>query len=377
MNKAIYPLSGDPVHHGHVQTVKSALALNLFDEVVVAVGENPLKKPLFSTEERVQLAKASMYGLGERIQVESFSGLLRNHARKNGFRWILRGSRNGGDFEYETTLADFNRTYGLETVVIPSTEEYRTLSSSYVRAVTLEGGFVHKLVHPAVKQALEERVHGFSLVGVTGNMGAGKSTLCRTLAAYGREHLIPITHIDFDLLVHAQYTGTDPIHQEVRAQIKECFGEEVYASGCLNRKVLAGIVFGDVEQKEKLSEIVKVPSLLALEEQLRGLKGIVLLDAAYLTEYQMLPLVNYNTLLVTCSEDQRLAQVLERDGITPEEVAAKTSAQHSEEQKRAIIRTAQHQIGHGFYQEVDTNNVSIADIVLNLNQQLGGYYVRN
>jgi len=366
---AVYPLSADPIHNGHLQNIAVAVNSGLFDKVTVAVGNNPAKKYLFNLNERLSLVERAVYSAGfdgSRVEVLPFSGLLRNYALVNGMDFIIRGSRNSKDFEYEQTLSDFNSEYGLETFILPASVENRTLSSSVVKAIVTEGGLVNKYVHPAVKQALEERIQGLSLLGVTGNMGAGKTTFCQRLVEYAQVGgSLQVSHIDFDKLVHSLYFGDSQLSLQVRQQIERSFGADVFDSSGLNRKKLAGIVFGNNEKKEELSRIIMTPSIIKFEEELRKRKGIVLVDAAYLTEYNMLPLVNYNVILVGCNEEERFRRVLERDKMTRTEVEAKTKAQHPQELKRKIMKEAQEKQGHGFFLEVDSNTE------MNLGQILG------
>ncbi|MBP7708622.1 pantetheine-phosphate adenylyltransferase [Candidatus Pacearchaeota archaeon] len=354
---AIYPLSGDPVHNGHIHTLKYAADSDFFDKIYFAIGVNPFKKTLFNLEERIMLANkaVSAAGLSNRVEVVGFEGLLRNYATSNGIGFIVRGYRDGKDAEYESGLANFNAGYGLKTWLVPAKKEVADISSSVVKAVVSEFGLVHDLVHPAVKQALEEKLRGVTLLGVTGNMGAGKTTFCKSLVDYSSKNGGPeISHIDFDQLVHSLYFGSSPMSCSVRDKIKESFGENIFDENGLNRKKLAGIVFGDESKRTELARILSVPSLVLLEQKLREMNGMVLVDAAYFTEYNMLPLVNYNMIFLSCDDNERYRRILERDKMGPEEVRAKTSAQHPQDLKRSLILSAQARQQHGFFYEVDT-----------------------
>lgn len=357
---AVYPLSADPIHNGHLHNIAVAVNSGLFDKVIVSVGNDCNKKYLFSLNERLVLARKAIYSSGfdsDRVVVEPLSGLLRNYALEKGASFIVRGCRNSRDLEYEEVLSEFNGEYGLQTLILPSPKELRNLSSTYVKSVATEGGFVHNLVHPSVKQALEEKLSGISLVGVTGNMGAGKTTFCQRLVEYSQSNgRLQVSHIDFDKLVHSLYFGDSPLNCEVREQIRESFGENVFDSSGLDRRKLAEIVFGDADKRKELSKILGIPSMIKFEQELRSRKGIVLVDAAYFTEYNMLPLVNYNVILVSCDEQERFRRVLQRDGMNQEEVEAKTKAQHNQETKRRMIKNAQEKQDHGFFYEVDSTN---------------------
>ena len=305
---AIYPLSADPVHNGHMQTVRRTVESGFFDKLYVAIGVNPFKKTLFNLDERLFLTKkvVDSAGFGDKVEVVSFEGLLRNYARSQGINSIVRSYRNGTDAEYESGLASFNEEYGIKTWLLPAEKGNVEISSSMVRAVASEFGFVQNLVHPVVKQALEEKLRGVSLVGVTGCMGAGKSTFCKGLVDYSKSHGdTEVSHIDFDKLVHTLYFEDTPLGLQVKEEIKESFGEDVFAGKELNRRKLAGIVFGDKGKRDELSRILQVPSMIKLEEELRKRKGFVLVDAAYFTEYNMLPLVNNNVCLLYTSPSPR------------------------------------------------------------------------
>jgi pantetheine-phosphate adenylyltransferase/dephospho-CoA kinase len=356
--RAIYPLSGDPVHNGHIQSLATVVNSGFYDEVYFAIGNNPEKECLFSVPERVYLAERAVESAGldtTKLKVVSFHGFLRDYARANGIDYIIRGARDGKDFEYEKRLADFNSEYDLQTIILPAARGNKNIRSSLVKDFVKDYKFVQNYVCPAVKQALEEKLNGISLVAVTGNMGSGKTTFCRKFVEYSKLNSgLAVSHIDFDRLVHSLYFGDQPINLEIRERIKESFGEDLFDQEELNRRKLAGIVFGDAEKRAELADILRVPSMIKLQETLNGMKGIVLFDAAYLTEYNMLPLVNYNTILIKCDEKERFRRILARDGISQKEVEEKTKAQHPEELKRKIILDAQENVKHGFFYEVDS-----------------------
>lgn len=128
---AIFPGSFDPFTRGHHSVV--ARALNLFDEVVIAIGINALKKTLFSVEERVEMLNR-LYAHEPRVRVVAYSGLTVDVAQEQGARFLLRGVRSTIDFEYERSIADVNRDISdMETVLIFAEPQYAHISSSVVR----------------------------------------------------------------------------------------------------------------------------------------------------------------------------------------------------------------------------------------------------
>jgi len=152
MTLAIFPGSFDPPTNGHLDLIERAL--KMFDRVNVAVLVNAAKKPLFSAEERVALLEAIVPG--ERVEVQTFSGLLVDYARETNARVIIRGLRAVSDFEYELQMAMMNRELApdLETVFLTPRDVYSYLSSRLVKEVASLGGDISRLVPPTIKHAL-------------------------------------------------------------------------------------------------------------------------------------------------------------------------------------------------------------------------------
>ncbi len=153
---AMYPGTFDPITLGHEDLVRRAL--RLFDKVVVAIAENPGKEPMFTVQERVQLAKTTLADL-DNVEVTGYSGLTVDFARENNLQVIVRGLRAVSDFEYEFQLASMNRhlTDEVETAFLTPTERFTFISSSLVREIASMGGDVTDFVSPKVKLALLDR----------------------------------------------------------------------------------------------------------------------------------------------------------------------------------------------------------------------------
>ena len=157
---AMYPGTFDPITLGHEDLVRRAV--KLFDKVVVAIAANTgSKQPMFSVDERVQLARAALSGI-EKVEVTRYNGLTVDFAKDRGLGVIIRGLRAVSDFEYEFQLASMNRhlTEDVETAFLTPTEKYNFISSSLVREVASLGGDISEFVSPAVKAALLERTNG-------------------------------------------------------------------------------------------------------------------------------------------------------------------------------------------------------------------------
>lgn len=151
--KAIYPGTFDPITNGHADLIERAA--NMFTHVTVGVASNPSKKPLFSLEERVELAKQVTAHL-DNVDVLGFTGLLVDFAAKHDATILIRGLRAVSDFEYEFQLANMNRRLNpnLESVFLTPSEENSFISSTLVKEVALHRGDVSGFCHPVVQDAL-------------------------------------------------------------------------------------------------------------------------------------------------------------------------------------------------------------------------------
>jgi pantetheine-phosphate adenylyltransferase len=150
---AVYPGSFDPITYGHLDIIDRGL--EVFDELIIAVARNSEKKALFTTEERLEMIRATV-GSNPRLRVDTFEGLLVDYVYRQGARVILRGLRAVSDFEYEFQIAQMNRGISpqVETLFMMTAVPYSYLSSSIVKEVSSLNGPVDGLVPPVVKQAL-------------------------------------------------------------------------------------------------------------------------------------------------------------------------------------------------------------------------------
>ena len=152
-DKAIYPGTFDPITRGHEDLVRRASSL--FDHVVVAVAPSSGKKPFFTLDERVEMAREVLKDCAN-IEVTKFSGLLMEFLQQQNARVILRGLRAVSDFEYEFQMAGMNRSMypDVETVFMTPSEQYMFVSATIVREIALLGGNADKFVHPLVAKQL-------------------------------------------------------------------------------------------------------------------------------------------------------------------------------------------------------------------------------
>lgn len=134
---ALFPGTFDPFTLGHYSIVKRGLCI--FDEIVIAIGVNATKRPMFSEEQRMEMLQ-QIYAGEPRVRIISYNGLTVDVARRYGARFMLRGARSVVDFEYEKSMSDVNRVIsGLETIVLFTEPEYAHISSSTVRELLCFG----------------------------------------------------------------------------------------------------------------------------------------------------------------------------------------------------------------------------------------------
>jgi pantetheine-phosphate adenylyltransferase len=156
MNKrtAVYPGTFDPITNGHTDLVRRAATI--FDRVVVAVAADTNKEPMFTLEQRVEMARRVLADV-DNVEVKGYTGLTVDFARQNGLSVIVRGLRAVSDFEFEFQLANMSRhlTPEIESVFLTPQEQYTFISSTLIRQIAVLGGNVSEFVHPVVEVELK------------------------------------------------------------------------------------------------------------------------------------------------------------------------------------------------------------------------------
>ena len=157
MVKALFPGTFDPIHYGHIDIAERAA--RLFDEVIMAVYDKPLKSLMFMPDERMDLVKEA-FKQNPKIKVTGYSGLTVDFCRNAGAQVIVRGLRVFSDFEFEFRMALANQRLAtdIETVALITAEQHTFLSSSTVREIASLGGDVSSMVPPYVNAALKRKI---------------------------------------------------------------------------------------------------------------------------------------------------------------------------------------------------------------------------
>ena len=155
--RAVYPGTFDPLTRGHEELFRRAA--KLYHEVVIGVADSRSKRPLFTLDERLMIAREALADVSN-LRIEAFRGLLVNFAKEYDAQVILRGLRAVTDFEYEFQLAGMNRQLmpELETVFMTPSENYQFVSATLVREIAMLGGDVTKFVSPSVKRWLDDKL---------------------------------------------------------------------------------------------------------------------------------------------------------------------------------------------------------------------------
>ncbi|MBX9734662.1 MAG: pantetheine-phosphate adenylyltransferase [Chitinophagaceae bacterium] len=152
----LFPGTFDPVTLGHTDIINRALPL--FDKIIVGIGINASKNPMFSAEQRMQWFK-EIYSGEARVESAVYDGLTINYCKQIGAQFILRGIRYVSDFEYEKTIADANRTLdsNIETIFLTGEPKYTSVASTIVRDILRNGGDASPFLPAAVIRTLQSK----------------------------------------------------------------------------------------------------------------------------------------------------------------------------------------------------------------------------
>lgn len=348
MTKAVYALSADPITFGHINIVERSA--KIFNEVFVAIGDNPAKKYLFTKEERTKMAQISLAHLPN-VKVTSFDGLLIDFAHENDISVMVRGIRNTNDMEYEYNLYQVNDSQDLdiETMCLFTQPELGKVSSSNVKSIQKESGLTQKYVPLVVKDKLEQKISHQKIFGITGIMGSGKSWLANQLVEYSQNKEVKVHNIELDdIAKEILYDSDKPAHLKIRQKLEERFGT-------LDKAEIAKKVFSNKENLEFINELVKKPLLIELRNRIKGLKGVVLVNAAILIESNMLSLVNNNVIMVSVNDETRFEN-LEKYRNIPKSIAQKRIANvlsHEDKVKKVNFHIESE--GYGKLVEIENN----------------------
>ncbi len=355
----MYAFSGDPITYGHIDIIERAS--KVFDKVMVGIGANPKKQYTFSLEERTEMAKKSLKRFSN-VEVVSYSGLTAYYAYENGINVIVKGVRNSADFDYEDMQDEVHKSQklgGIDTHILFARPELAHISSSTVKGIQIEQGLIHEYVPLYVKQCLEARLSGQYIVGITGEIGSGKSYVSRKFCDIGKTKGISVHNVELDRVGH-QILGElkEPIYEEIRRQIIDTFGEKIRKpDGMIDRKALGEIVFNDNNSLDKLNAIMSTPMLVRLRRELYDKKGLILVDAALIAESNISYLCNNNVVLVNVDKQTQETRLKTRN-LTHEQIQRRLMGQFPFKDKKEKLEKAIQRDNQGKIWTIDNSENS-------------------
>jgi pantetheine-phosphate adenylyltransferase len=353
--EAIYAMSADPITNGHLNIIDRML--KTFEFVLVGIGINPDKRYTFTLEEREKLTKDVLKKYGDRVSVKSYAGLLTDFAYENQIYAIVRGARNSVDFDFEKMLVDINQglRLNLDTYILIADQTLSHISSSTVKELQKhQANNVRDYVPLTVKQALEFKISGQFLIGVTGGIGCGKSFVTKKLVEIAENDPVykGLFHsIDMDELGrYILKDSTEDIHMLIRDKVAKAIKKELIVEGKIDIHMLLIKLFDSPEStniRKRFEKIMEEPMTHLLRKRLRPLRGVILISSALFVESKICDLVNNNILFIECTERTRLTRLIKGRRYSKEQIENRLSAQLSPEDKIVHIdkRIKEHSCG--------------------------------
>jgi pantetheine-phosphate adenylyltransferase len=352
--KAIYSGSFDPIHNGHIDIIsRSARLFNL--EVVVA--NNPSKQYALTLEQRLNLVNkvVETNELPVRVSVMP-SGLLVDYAQLRGAPLIIKGVRGFADFDYERALHEISVSQqgGVQTVLMPGLSSLQHVSSTAVKELTKLHGDLTHYAPMRVIAAMQQAINKQRIIGVTGGIGVGKSTLCRYLQLYPPTHNEDIAHIDLDKLVADIYNDA---HEPAIQDMLQALGEQLgmsrnagdWSLDTLKRLIKERLfIKQDRDFQKYLSAqlmpfvLVKLRSALAYSRaKTTAARQVVLLESALLCQEGLLYLCNNTVWHIVAPDDTtRIDRVTSSRPLSREDVVTRIAAQWSDERISKYIQVS-------------------------------------
>jgi len=262
---------------------------------------------------------------------------------------IVNGVRSHQDWLYESNLHSLgdSQKLGIDTFILFTKPNLAHVSSSAVKDLQREQGLIQDYVPAYVKQCVEAKLSQQYIIGLSGEIGSGKSYLGEQLVELGQAAGIEVHNIELDQLSwQIQSDLNEAKYALVRAEIIETFGPVVAnEDGTINRKALGEIVFADAAKLELLNEIMRTPIMVRLRRELKNKTGLIILNAALLLEAKMSSLVNNNMILLDVDAKIQQQRLLAR-GLEPEQIQRRLESQYdlphkSMELKKMIQRDQQ------------------------------------
>lgn len=373
-NKAIYPGSFDPLTKGHLDIIERSG--KMFDKTIIGVGQNAEKRYIFTFPERVHLIQGAISkDLQETmsIEIKPYSGLLVDFAKEEWVNTILRGIRWSQDLESESMLhwVGESQKLWIDTAYLLTKQDKMHISSSATKGILKEQGQITDYVTMNVKHALEARLMDQYFFGITGTIGSGKSYITDQFLQLGEKYHIPVHNLDLDKVGHkilGEYS--EPGYVELRQRLASKFWTEILdAEGFIDRKVLWPIVFNDPEKRKLLDQEIHDYLILWMRKEIKGKKGIILLNGALLAEGGSIKFANNNALLIDV-DPQEQRKRLQGRGHTDEQIETRINSQFSTELKQEVMEQRIKEEEYGNIVHLNNNGNNEAEIEKKFNEML-------
>ncbi len=377
MTIPLFPLSGDPIHYGHIRLINRAL--KVFPKVKVLIASNRLKKYDLDLPTRLKLCQETL-GNDPRILIDSTEGLLADYAYRFGHGLILRGIRTAADFEFESMLEVGHRTQTpqdeLEFLYLKPDEASTQISSTLCKVILREQGDIRSFVPLVVKKSLEETILHQKRICVTGPIAAGKSYVLREVLAQLNEEGLEAHEIDMDEITYQVYESTDPgilknFHQALEAKT----GVKLLGDfGKLDKAKVRAWAFNDPSQEKRrlLSSTIRHSLEVHLRQKLQGLKGLIFLSAAVAAEGDWCWHSNNQVLLIDAPTELRIERLMRREGILLEDAKKRIEFSGTAESKLELLESQIKRDQFGsvlrFNNEKTTSTEDIVNLVDKLKQ---------
>ncbi len=319
--RGLVPISGDPVTNGHIALIEEAKVECELLFVAIMINEAKIDRYMFTLKERMQMAEQALAHI-EGVRVISSSGLLVDEFLRLGIDAVFRGVRNETDTAYEDQQKGLNGLilagFASHVHYIPSCKELEHVSSSQVKGFVEMGIDISRFVPMHVKVALETKIRGHTLIGVTGGIATGKSHVAERLASR-----LGGVHINVDKLLHDLYAEDCHGAKLVRERIAELLGEDVLVGDTLDRAIMRERLFGSPRahvlrgQIEQLTTPHVMRLLRGRLSSIKGQPGPVFLEWAQLVEMRMIGFVSNRVIIVTADDYNAL---LAKRGLTVESI---------------------------------------------------------
>ena len=377
-----FPGSFDPFHNGHRFTMISFFKLHPKAMLYIVVGVNEEKESsyTFSTEEKVFLIEQSIPAeYVERVKVIPYSGIIANLFYEQNINMFVKGARDSKDFESESWIAEVNSKFAGSppTLIIPQTNPALLKVSSSNLKNFINFGLDAKDFAPALtREALQMRMKDRLMIGVTGGIASGKTTLAKALQKFSEENGasedIPIYHISLDELGKIVYSNDPtPRFLTIREQVdKEFGGNLLREDGSIDTHKLGNIAFSSKRKLDKLVGIMLDPILYLLRRKLDELgKGIFLIEGANLIEGGMTHLVNENIILVQVDKEIQRERMAER-GLNKKQIKRRFGFQFgNKERTEEIIARQQKEFDRLFIKIDGSKETDIKEIYKKLQEE--------